>query len=41
MEGAMSRFDPAEGRIRFLSLDDKNRPDVVLGKYAGLNAQDW
>jgi Tol biopolymer transport system component len=38
---AMSRFDPNEGRIRFLPLNNKTRPDVVLEKSGGLNALDW
>jgi serine/threonine protein kinase len=38
---ATSSFDPKMGRIRFLSLDGKHRPDVDLKKWKELNTLDW
>jgi serine/threonine protein kinase/Tol biopolymer transport system component len=38
---AISRFDPKQARIRFLSLDGRQIPDLVVKGWAAINALDW
>jgi serine/threonine protein kinase len=38
---AISRFDPKQARIRFLSLEGKPIPDLLVEGWAAVNALDW
>jgi serine/threonine protein kinase len=38
---AISRFDPKQARIRFLSLEGKPMPDLVVKGWAAIDALDW
>jgi dipeptidyl aminopeptidase/acylaminoacyl peptidase len=38
---AISRFNPQEARIRFLSLDGRQVPDLVVPGWAAINSLDW